>query len=325
MLAAGLALPAVGQTGTYSVTGRVTDGVQGGLIAQATVTLGDSARVLTNLNGEFVIRGVRPGRYPLTVEALGYEPARTTIVVNEDVTGTVELQPQPIRLDTLGVQPARFALRGRVLDQETGRSVSYVTIQVPGYGETSSNDAGGFRIGDLARGRYPLVVEGFGWLPLRLDVELESDTTLIARVARDPITERIIDRQEERLAERVRSIGSRVRAIAREEILESRAATPSDIVAGSVTGRIVTCPGSLRLSCIDLGRGAVEPYVYIDDRLTQCGLEVLRAYPNASIHRIEVFRNASTIRAYTTWFIERMNAGHVLEVIGGPAPRRFRC
>jgi hypothetical protein len=157
-----------------------------------------------------------------------------------------------------------------------------------------------------------------------MEVELESDTTLTVQVAADPITARIIARQEERLDERLRSIGSRVDAIMREEILESRAATPVEIVVSRLTARVVSCEVSLRMACLDVNGRASEPYVYIDDQLVQCGLEVLRGYPNAAIHRIEVLGQGA-IRVYTTWFIERMNAGHVLEVIGGPAPQRFRC
>ena len=108
------------QTG-FTVRGTVTDRESGrGVVAN--VTLEDAGRAVSSESGAFEIRGVRPGRYALTVEALGYRTARTTILVVEDVTGTVQLDPEPIPLDPLAVRPAEVSLRGRVVEKGTGRA-----------------------------------------------------------------------------------------------------------------------------------------------------------------------------------------------------------
>jgi hypothetical protein len=324
-----IAVPATAQTGTYVVRGRVTERGQDRAIAQAVVQLGEQARVLTNERGEFEIRGVTPGRHPLTVEALGYRTARTTILVSEDLSGRIELDPAPIPLDTVGVTPARFDLRGQVRDVAGGAGVPWVTVRVTGAGETSTNDAGGFRLAGLPRGRHVVTIEGFGWLPQSREIELDGDTTIRFDLDADPITQRIIAAQIERLSERTRSSGYAVRAIDRAAIAASRAATPVDVLLADIAGRIVPCPQSRRPACLGGTRGASEPVVYIDDRVVQCGLEHLANYPVASIQRVELFGirmgSVGTIRAYTTWYIERLASGRVTLPLMEPYPQRFAC
>jgi carboxypeptidase family protein len=82
-----LALPAMGQVTTGSLTGVVTD-PQGAIVAGATVTLTNSAtkidaRTTTNDQGEFVFPQVGPGRYMVAVEATNFKKALATDLVIE--------------------------------------------------------------------------------------------------------------------------------------------------------------------------------------------------------------------------------------------------
>jgi len=323
-------IPASAQTGTYEVRGRVTERGQDRPIAQAVVQLGELPRVLTDERGEFEIRGVAPGRYPLTVEALGYGTARTTILVTGDVDGRVELDPAPIALDTVGVTPARFDLRGLIREGATGLAAPYVTVRVAGSGETTTTDAGGFRMAGLPRGRHLVTIEGFGWLPQSREIELDSDTTVRFDLEADPITDRMIATQVERMSERVRSAGFAIREIDRSAIVTSRAATPVDVALASISGRVVPCPQSRRPACLGgTGGSTSEPVVYIDDRVVQCGLDYLARYPVAAIQRIELIRvrmgTVGAIRAYTTWYLERLVTRRVTLPVLDPYVRSFSC
>lgn len=297
------------QTG-FTVRGTVTDRESGrGVVA--TITLEEAGRALSSESGAFAIRGVRPGRYALTVEALGYRTARTTILVVEDVTGTVQLDPEPILLDPLAVRPAEVSLRGRVVERGSGRGVPYLTVDLGPAGQTATNDGGSFRVGGILRGRHLVRVEGFGWLPASVSLLVESDTVVVMEVERDPITERIIAQQVGKLSERVRSVGVSVATVDREKILESRAANPVDVLGSQASVRVENCPDTSLPVCI-YARGMVRrPYVYIDDQLIPDGLEVLRVYPIAMIERMEVIARGGQIRVYTTWFIQRMSEGRV--------------
>jgi len=313
-------LPLAAQTGRLTVRGRVVESGGDRGIAQATVQLGDSARVLTDDAGTFEIRGVRPGRYALVVEALGYRTVRTALLVTDDATGTIRMEPEPIALDTLRVRPSRFDLGGRVLARDGRRPVPFVTVRLEAGGETASNDAGHFNFDGLPRGRHVVVVEGFGWLPLRAAIELDSDTSVVFELERDGITQRIIQRQIARLDERLKGSGYRIRVYDREEILDSRAATPVDILRL----HLVPCAGSGRMGCTlsNVGRPG-EPMVWIDDHLTFCGLELLNTFPNTAIERMELVGGG--IRVYTVWHIERMAAGRVGVPPFIPYERRFSC
>jgi outer membrane receptor for ferrienterochelin and colicins len=71
---AGPAMPAGGQTGPGAIEGRVTDGVSGAPVPDATVLLqGTLWRATTNDHGVYHVRGVMPGRYVLRVVVIGFE------------------------------------------------------------------------------------------------------------------------------------------------------------------------------------------------------------------------------------------------------------
>jgi hypothetical protein len=158
-------------------------------------------------------------------------------------------------------------------------------------------------------------------MPVRAVIDLESDTSLVFELDVDPIMERVIEQQIARLDERARGAGARLRVIDRDEVLRSRAATVTEILGLHV----VPCAPSGRMGCVlATGRSPREPYVWIDDQLTFCGLEVLNAYPVAAIQRIELV-GVGAIRAYTVWHIERMVAGRVGVPPFIPYERRFAC
>jgi hypothetical protein len=214
--------------------------------------------------------------------------------------------------------------------------VPFVTIRA-GAAVTSSSDAGTFRLRDLARGVQPVTIEGFGWLPLRATIDLDADTMVTFEVERDPITDRIIAAQIEKLSTRSRSTGYSRRQISRDVILDSRAATPIEILSSRGAVRIRDCidpsarerqlnlPMSSISVCITSRASLqpVRPIVFIDDRQV-CGLELLNLYGNALLEHIEVMRDGLEIRAYTSRFIEGMAADRVTlqPMTGIDAPRR---
>jgi hypothetical protein len=332
-LVSGEATVASAQTGTFVVTGRVTERGQDLPVPNAAVLLGEEHRAVTDSAGRFEIRGVRPGRYAFTVDAFGYRTAQTSIIVFDDVEGAIQLDPEPVALDTIKVRPRRYDLRGRVVDAESGRSVPYVTIRAAG-ASTAATDAGTFRIRDLAAGQHTVIIEGFGWMPLRTVIDLEADTMMTFAVEPDPITERMIAAQIERITTRSASVGVSRRTIGRAEILDSQTASPIDIIGSRGAVRFRDCidpsdqerqlnvPMSSVRMCIATRGGITRPLVYIDDRQV-CGLEFLHLYTNALLHHIEVFSGGRAIRAYTSQFIERLAADRVpLQPMAGiDAPR----
>lgn len=309
--------PAAAQQ-SHALRGRVIERATSQPIAQATLILGESRRAITNQQGEFEFRGLAPGGYSLMVEALGYSTVFTSLVVNQDVTGEIRMDPAPITLDTLLVQLRRFTLTGRVIDGASSQAAPYVRVALDGFGETRADAAGGFRVRRLAPGEYRLRVEGFGWLPDTTILDLHGDTTVAITLRTDPITDALVQRQLARLDRRAR--GTFPKVMDRAEIMKSRAPQVAGIVAARLGTTVVNCPGSRLPGC--LARGG-EPFVYIDDAPVHCGLQVLAGYHNADVQRIELY--GTTIRVYTTWYIRRAVEGRQPVAPLTAEPQRFSC
>jgi hypothetical protein len=295
------------QTGQYTVQGRVVDATTGEGVPGATVEIESAGRQQTAEDGSFSFAIVPPGRHGLTVEATGYAPIRTAVLVTDHVQALLRLEPRPIVLDSIAARSALHDVRGRVLEVSSDRSVPFATVRIPGIGETSTNDAGAFRLARLPPGDYVLEAERFGWMPLRTSVSVFADTTVVVRLELDSIAVKMMQQQVERLETRVKGVGYSLRVVDRDAIRGSRVGTPLDLLTGRAAVRLANCPHAPHARCIQRNPlPPAEPEVFIDDRRIHCGLEVLEKYPVAAIDRIEVIRDGAGIRAYTTWYIERM-------------------
>jgi hypothetical protein len=108
-------LPAdvVAQTTTGTVRGRVTNET-GQAVSAATVTARNVERgversTLTNAEGVYVLAGVQPGSYEMTVETLGYsaQPRTVRVLIGQSLTVDLQLQPEAIELTGLTVVGTR--------------------------------------------------------------------------------------------------------------------------------------------------------------------------------------------------------------------------
>jgi hypothetical protein len=318
-----LALTMAASGGLFGQTPRVVERGQQRGIFGADVRLGDTNRALTSDGGTFEIRGIRPGSYPLVVEAVGYRTIRTVVNVTGmgDVTGVLQMDPEPIALDSIHVRPTRITIRGRIVEKGTERGVAFIRVRAGDAGETTTNDAGGFSFSGMYAERHVLTIEGFGWLPVNVSIAPTADTTILVTVERDPMADRMIAAEIGVISERSRSVSTPLRVISRRDILESRGATPVEVLKGRGV-QVVSCPGMTGYLCVPSGLSRAQslrvttpperrPMVWIDDQPV-CGLEVLQAYPNALIERIEVLDNGTSIRAYTSWFLQGMMAKRVI-------------
>lgn len=302
------ASPTPAQVGVHSVRGQITERGSNRGIAGATVRIGDDLIAGTDSAGAFEARGVRPGRYSFVVEALGYQTVRTVVNVDgtRDITATIVLDPAPINLDSLTIRLRRFDVRGRVADRESGRAIPYAELRLGERGVAAARDNGTFTMSDVGAGHHELVVEAFGWLPRRVDIEISRDTTLDVVLESDGIMTSMIAAQVERLSERSRGVGYALRSLERDDILTSRAPSTLAFLKGR-GAPIRECTATPARLCLN----DRPPIVFIDD-IQVCGLEVLDIYPLPTIQRFELIgRERSTIRAYTTWYIERMTRGEI--------------
>ena len=107
--------PANGQQKLAEIAGIVTDALDGIPLQDASITLSQPGTpgivngAATNENGRFRLVQVRPGRYVIAVRYVGYDEAKTTIVLNpaQSLTLDVSLEQSSIDMNTVVVSASR--------------------------------------------------------------------------------------------------------------------------------------------------------------------------------------------------------------------------
>ena len=137
----------------------MVEGVHSTWIGGATVRLSGRSAFITDSDGSFRFTDVAPGPYTLNVEAMGYRSRELTLVVQADTAVRVEMEVDPIRLDSLLVEAGTITLKGRVTDALTGHRIPEARVQAGRTHHDYTTSGGSFRIKKLPRGHsIPIVV-----------------------------------------------------------------------------------------------------------------------------------------------------------------------
>ncbi|MGD8277909.1 MAG: carboxypeptidase regulatory-like domain-containing protein [Gemmatimonadota bacterium] len=292
VLAAGILLlcagPAAGQGRTVTVTGTVVEPSQSARIGGATVRLSGHPFVITGVDGAFRFTGVAPGRHTLTVEAFGYRPGSLELVVRGDTTLVIEMTPDPIRLDSIRVEARDVRIRGDIFDARTNKRVLMAQVTIsPGF-PTRGALSGRFSIGGVPAGRaVSVLVEAIEYLPARVALITERDTTLTVRLEPDSVGIRLVRAQVQKLEVRSEAVSLSRRTIERETLEQ----TPDWDVKDILKTRF-------------LGHDPSGPCIFIDD--VKRNADFLLGLLSGEVERIEVFGRGAMIRVYTKRFVARL-------------------
>jgi hypothetical protein len=263
-------------------------------VARAVVELVGVARQITGTDGTFRFTGVVPGRLMLLVTALGYHAKEVTLELRADVNLRVELEPDPIALDSVRVRARPLSVRGHVVERGSGRRLPDAVVLLNGAVQTSSSAAGTFRLESVFPGDHILVrVELVGYLPAELPLAPEADTVLTFSLEPDSLALQLIARQLAILDDRSASVGYSRLQINRNEIMASLVPTPAHLLAQR----------------LGLDRAPIR-CLFIDEQQRRI-VKDLEGYALDRIYRMEVFDKGTIVRVYTTHFIEQMLAGRV--------------
>lgn len=171
----GAQAPQVKPEDACTVEGRVLNGASGEPLNKATVRLRRAdagARGYTggtDASGRFVITGVAPGTYRLSVARNGFVDAQLGSRDPRFAGETFTLSPKQRKNDVVVSMIPHGVLTGRVLDQD-GEPINGLTVQALRYrypqgrkqlaasGDSTTNDIGEYRIYGLPPGRYYLAV-----------------------------------------------------------------------------------------------------------------------------------------------------------------------
>jgi hypothetical protein len=196
-------------------------------------------------------------------------------------------------------------ISGRIVDSATRQGIPTAWIQfVDGARRLGVDATGAFRT-TVAPGPHQVVVHALGYESARLRLDVRADTVITLTLQVQPLSLEGIAVHVDRMAMRARAVPWQVRTLSREDLLRSAAATPVDELAGRSL-QLFPCRGG---ECIRRRGGLVVPLVCIDERRAVGGLAELRTYPFASLYLIEVHDRGAMIRAYTTWFMDRVREG----------------
>jgi hypothetical protein len=296
-----------------TVTGLVVERTQSSWIGGATVRLSGSPPFFTDLDGAFQFTRVTPGRHTLTVEAMGYRTRSVELEIRSDTALTIELDPDPILLDSLLVRSGNVRIRGEILDAQTGRGVPYAQVSViPGLSTVGAIN-GYFNVKGVPIGRaVTVLVEAIEYLPARIALITEADTSLTIVLEHDSVGIKLLAQQVEKLESRSHSIPYTTDVIDRKDMA---------LYPGWTTYEIVQA----RLKMIRYGRRIRDDNpicLFIDDRL-QLHVAVLWALWAGEVERVEIYDRGGMVRAYTKRFVVGLGSkkpGPMLYFKGGFGP-----
>ena len=225
------ALPGFAQTISGSIAGRVVD-PQGAVVPNASVTVTEASKNLrvsstTSAGGDFLVPGLLPGTYSITVESTGFKrlPRNGIILDANDklalgdlvlevgaVTETVEVSAQAAVLQTESVERSATISGTQISNIEVnGRSPLDLAKLVPGvqftngsnYAVASSNGANDFTVNGARPSQNQLTINGIG------NVDTGNNGGLNIAVSLDSIAEfKILTNSYQ--AEYGRSVGGQI-------------------------------------------------------------------------------------------------------------------
>ncbi len=277
----------VSRAQNVTVQGRVIERGATTRIAGVNVELAGVGNTLTDRNGLFVFPRVPIGPHTLTLRALGYESRQLTLSFSSDTTLTVELDVAPVRVDSIVVKTETYTLRGTVDDQKE-RPILDADVMV-GARRATTNLAGSFKIKGLpASVPSRLLVEAVGFLPVQLEIAAQRDTTVRFRLVEDPIGQRMLAVQIDRLVKRSAATPYSRMQIDRERLARSAAATLHDYLA-QMHVRMPQC-------------------LFIDDVEKPFPADMLKTYLPDEFERIEVIDKGTMVRLYTRRYVARLQS-----------------
>jgi hypothetical protein len=223
-------------------------------------------------------------------------------------TGTLASWFAPLFLAPPLVAAQEHVVRGQIIDRATRNGVAGAWAEVPALNHRFGADNLGTFTVRLPSGSHDVLVHAFGYRTAVYRLDLRADTLVAWELQAEPIELAAIQVQIDRLERRTRALPLSVRTVDRAELVSSPAADPVEVLKSRF---LQLFPCRDRAECVRRRGALVEPLVCVDELRAFGGLGELRSYPAGSLYRVELIDGGTQIRAYTTLFIERVQAGQI--------------
>ena len=274
-----------------TVAGRVIERGSSVPVVGATVQLRGVAERITDDAGGFVFARVDPGAHVFRIHALGYRLAEVQAVIRADTVLRIELEPQPVGLDPLRAEGRLISIGGRVTDRASGRPLVDAVAAVSRDRTETTDLRGRFEFDRIAAGMELAVeVSALGYTPVQVPVIAQRDTSLIIPLEPDPVGQRMIAQQVERIEVRSRAVSRALSALDRTTLLRLSGWTLEDVLAMRI-------PPTRPVLCL-----VIDESPFQGGRLR----DVLDAYLAQEIERVEIIDRGRMVRVYTRRFIQRL-------------------
>jgi hypothetical protein len=282
-----------------TVRGQIVEAGTGTGIPNAVVALDGYGAKLTSDDGAFVFHRVGIGTHALRVEAFGYATRSIHVAVSQDTTIVIALDIAPLELEELVVESVRIDVVGSVRDPARDLPVADAEVSTNQVLSVRTSGTGRFKLdGVREHALLGIRIRSLGYLPFDTVLVPAEGEHLRFEVFRDPIAERMIDTQIDRLQERAGGrLAPLMMPMGREEILWLEGGTIAEVLEVEYNRS-----RARRFHCVLIDEEVV-PY--------EIQYEVLQAMPAANVERIEVLFDGAMLRIYTRDFIRDMMAGTV--------------
>jgi hypothetical protein len=231
---------------------------------------------------------------------MGYQTRSLELEIQSDTTLTIEMDPDPIRLDSLLVRSGNIRIRGELFDALTGDRVLYAQVTVQPDFSTFDALLGRFTVKKVPIGRaVTVLVEAIEYLPARIALITEADTSLTIEMEPDSVAIRLLAQKVQMLEARSLSLTVRQRALDKED-LARYAAWPAREAIGTVLS--LQGVGAFR------ERMTLDPHcIFVDDR-EQFHLAFLWGLGTGEIERVESYDRGRMVRVYTKRYVMGLGA-----------------
>lgn len=204
-------------------------------------------------------------------------------------------------------------LTGVVLDAATGTPLAGAAVVLIDRALPALSDRNGrFTFEEVAPGPNTVIVTQLGYDTLRADVQVGPEPLTI-HLAPDPVVLERVTAMVDRLAARRNASGSSVRAFDRLRLQNTSAISVLEFLRTRTNIIPMRCPSPLAMSPCAYVRGrSIQVQVYLDGARMVGGLDVLASIRPEELYALEVVGGGSSVRAYTTWFMETIADGRRL-------------
>ncbi|MCE1246060.1 MAG: carboxypeptidase-like regulatory domain-containing protein, partial [Firmicutes bacterium] len=159
------------------VTGTVTSNDGSGVVAGATVTIGELTAT-TATDGTYTLSNVPAGSQTIACTATNFQPYHGTVTVVADTTVTADITLSPVTTGSPTPSPGYGNVTGKVVDAN-GTGLADVTVSLQ-KGTATTDANGAYLMENLTPGVRTLAYAKTGYDSKTQDVTVEADTTVTA-------------------------------------------------------------------------------------------------------------------------------------------------